>query len=387
MAYRCADCAELIAPAQEVPTTCSTCGGDVERVSTVPAQAASEDGAVARVSDPPTRLTSSQEEKFQHFLEHTVRAGSRYGGCGGFGSGTWGYDAEHHTWTVRKRVRTEVDLGPQIYFGCVGLVASFLTYWYNYNEDAGPVWSLAVGPGISYALAAELGPGTVNEREGVLGLRPAVADPVELDCPGQFTTWRSFVSATQVGGEQVPLVGTAASFINDGLLRYVCMRGGRARFEWDPSYFANFNICVISSHHVILWVKRAPDGGPPRGDGTDQMWRLGADINGKVFGRGLSTIGGPTSWELRPLAFRTCQVDHRHRGPARERGARGLATRIREDLPGFEELPRAYQREPVAWESERLGCAAPVAIYKLRDLEGTAAPFLDRPSRPIQLLE
>lgn len=387
MAYRCADCAEAIEPAQEIPTTCPSCGGDVEHVSIVPDHAASEDGAIAVVSDPPTSLTTSQEDKFQHFLEHTVRAGSHYGTCAGFGRGTWGYDAEHHTWTVRKRNRTEVDLGPQVYFGCVGLVASFLTYWYNYNEDARQVWTLAVGKGISYALSAELGPGTVEGRQGVLGLRPAIVDPVTLDCPGRFSRWRSFASASQVDGRQVPLVGTAASYINDGLLRYAGMRGGVAQFEWDPAHLANFNVCVIASHHVILWVKRAPDGGPPRGDGTDQIWRLGADVNGRLAGRGLQTIGGRTTWEHRLLRFPPCRKPHGHRGPSRERGGGALPTRIREDLPGFEQLPRALRSHPVAWESEKLGCQAPIVIYKLRDLEGTAAPFLDRPSRPIQLLE
>lgn len=222
------------------------------------------------------------EQKFQHFLNATVRAGSVYGGCGAYEAGTWSWDEEEEHWIVRRQ--------PQIRFGCVGLGASFLAYWFNYNAESERGWYMSVNKNLHHTFheTAERHTVTVggDEFADVRGYREFVEEGQDQDLWGSPTR---LTRAARVG-----------DYINDGWLQFVERRGGsRYYFKWDPDRFANYNILGIGSHHVYMYIKRGCGGesDPPTSQNRPhQIWRFAAD----------GSTGTPTTWREELVEVRMC---------------------------------------------------------------------------------
>lgn len=317
------------------------------------------------------------EQKFQHFLNATVRAGSVYGGCGGE-NGTWAWDAAGH-WVVRRQ--------PHITFGCSCFAAAFLTYWYNYNGAYHPGWDLGVWQ-INHAFDQSIERHDVDiphrrRYTGLRGFREFVVDASRQPFYG--------------GNFMVSRVSPVAAYINDGWLLLSRKAGGNYYFKWHPDVLGDFNVVGVGGHHVIMYVKRGSGGenDPPEdGNRPHQVWRLAAD----------GTPGSlqATTWREEELQVVLCPAGHRHTLPHnRHRSGvlmppsptvalseRSLAAEP--DLRGLQ-----GQRVTLYGERDRHACGSMLAIWKLMDLRPhTRAPlietyaggddFLNNPTRPIQ---
>jgi hypothetical protein len=324
---------------------------------------------------------NSVEQKFQHFLNSTVRAGSIWGGTGGR-SGTWTWDSDH--WIVRRQ--------PNILFGCVGLVTSFLAYWFNYNEEYFEGWSNSILYGIHQVFNEELNSHDVflhdNRRHrdipciDIRGYREFIHDPVE----------RNFYFDNYI----VSIIGNVADFINNGMLLLTRISDGNYFFKWNPINFQNFNVMCLGSHHVYLYIKRGNGGenDPPTEDNTPhQLWRLAADY----------PIGSPTTWREEEIRIRICPGDHAIH--TRHRGTRVQNVNVYPDSQitqaSAEYLHNRYVTNPneiptpeKRWKE---ACNSIIAIWKLSDLRDNAqapivsedphlTPFLENTSRRIEII-
>jgi hypothetical protein len=222
------------------------------------------------------------EQKFQHFLNATVRAGSVYGGCGSYAAGTWSWDAEEEHWIVRRQ--------PRIQFGCVGLGASFLAYWFNYNAESERGWYMSVNKNLHHTFHESAARHDVTLRgtefTGLRGYREFVAEGEDRELWGSPT--------------HITRAACVGEFINDGWLQFTQRRGGvRYYFKWDPDRFADYNILGIGSHHVYMYIKRGCGGenDPPTDrNRPHQIWRLAAD----------GSTGQPTTWREEEVEVRLC---------------------------------------------------------------------------------
>ena len=293
------------------------------------------------------------EQKFQHFLNATVRSNSFYQ------MNTRPLHFRNNHWVI-------VQNG----YGCVGFAGCFLGYWFNFNElfDSG-IWD-RIGPGIQHVFDESI------NTESHPGLREFVEDGASE---------QSFYG----GNYYVSRIGTIADYINDGSLRFVRRVGHSIfyDFKWDPGIFNDFNVLGIGGHHVILYIKRGEGGEndpPNENDSHNQIWRLAAD-----FPR-----GGPTTWEEeeRKIRIRICPINayhNNHGGPtiqsitlspdAEETNMTTINGWLRNKhvtLPM--EIPRP---PPHHWKQ---ACSSIIAIWKLKDLrQDGRAPTIPGSSSPI----
>ncbi len=302
------------------------------------------------------------EQKFQHFLNATKRAGSVYGGCAGRG-GTWAWDEEGH-WIVRRR--------PQIQFGCSCLAASFLSFWYNYNEDYFYAWHLGTYR-IDYALDHSVVPHDVvipahRAYTGLRGFREFVEDGTET---GYFD-----------GDFYLTRAGTMADFINTGALLFVRRAGQYYHFKWDPDIFNDFNVVAFGGHHAGLYIKRGSGGEhepPERGNRPHQIWRLAAD----------GSSGTPTTWRPEELRVRICPINTLHPRHFTRASGRPVNTIVRrvhlydaETTALPQELLNKHvtlpEEMPSVGKPRKHACASVTAFWKLKDLRPHAlAPVLE----------
>lgn len=333
---------------------------------------------------------SSIEIKFQHFLSATVRNHSTYR----LGATHW--DFENDNWIIRENQ-----------YGCVCFAATFLVYWYNYNEEFCNSLEYAVSKGIQYAFNE-----TIDSHDKMI--RPdemtwvTQEDGTSIRVPHPWrireTQLRGFKEFADEGSDRsfwiyaperwrgvsqhfVSFVGTVADFINQGRLLFLRKQGGRYRFVWDPSFLNNFNVVGEASHHVILYVKRGSGGGndfPSNNNRPHQIWRLGADVN--------SSTGGRTTWREEEISVVRCGISgHAHSGSNFENS---IVTNVHlspdvtpsgQTNSWIEELTNSYVTTQN--ESGRNGCLSRFAVWKLKDLARDAtAPNITGPNSSDVLL-
>lgn len=333
------------------------------------------DGSSGRTNE---HTISIIEQKFQHFLNATVRAGSLYGACNGAENGTWGRAGEGH-WVVRRR--------PQIRFGCVCLATSFIVYWYNYNGNYRKGWAAGIGENIHDVFSE-----TIAQHRATIGRTT-------------YSDFRGFQELVQDGSVQgfyhgsyyVSRIGEMVDFINSGALLFTKKVGNRYHFKWNPSTFNDFNVLGIGSHHVIIYVKRGSGGEndiPGEENTPHQIWRLAAD----------SPDGKKTTWREEEVQVRICPRSDLHR--------RHTATTVENIFLSHDSqetdaetvlgwlggkhvtLPTEVPSERVKWLS---ACESITAIWKLKDLRPNAQvislegyadgdALLDNPSQRIEIV-
>jgi hypothetical protein len=304
---------------------------------------------------------ASIEQKFQHFLNATVRAGSVYGGCGGYARGTWSWDQEGEHWIVRRR--------PRIPFSCSPLAASFMAFWFNYNADSERGWTIA-GDRIQFAFNESVARHNAVihriERQNLCGYKEFVEDGSQQDFYG--------------GNFFVSRIGTIADFINDGTLLFLRRRGGNFFFKWNPDRFSRFNVLAIGSHHVIMYIKRGNEGAnsyPTDRNIPHQIWRFAAD----------SPENRPTTWREEEIRVIICPTYERERPLDRylnnqyhksHRASTVHQYTIHQDCQdtNFDSINNALLTKNVTFRSELphqeqrwlAGCDSIIAIWKLKDL-------------------
>lgn len=343
------------------------------------------DDLTGRSGEENTFTLASIEQKFQHFLNATVRAGSVYSDCAGYAAGTWAWHDEGH-WIIRRR--------PRIQFGCVCLASSFLAYWYNYNADSEPSWHLSVSRGIQYSFNETLASHNANisnrDYENLCGYKEFVEDGSQLD----------FYN----GNYYATRIGSMADFINDGTLQFFRRGGGNFYFKWNPDRFARFNVLAIGSHHVILHVKRGSEGEnsyPTNENTPHQIWRFAADM----------PVNGPTVWREEEVGLKICP-DY-NSGQAHDRytnnqyhtshGANAIERyEVHPDctVTNFDPVNEALLTKHVTLSSELpkedkrwlQGCNSIIVIWKLKDLRangkapevsGVSSSIINNPSKRI----